>query len=268
MIYVGTSGFGYHEWSPGFYPAGLCYADYLSHYARHFSCCEITSAFFQMPAGRSVARLRHSVPETFRFTTKLHRSLTHERDPDLRSARAYAEGVKPLTESGQLAAVLAQFPFSFINNPYSRAYLCRLRAALGLPLVAELRNDTWLRPETVAFLKGWGIGLVALDTPALGGFMPAQAHASSDIGYVRFHGRNAASWWRQGSPGRYDYRYRQRELMSWTPRVREIAKHAEHTFVFFNNRRHGHAPANAIAMTKLLQRNRRRGARATTARAG
>ena len=210
-----------------------------------------------MPTVREVSRLLQKVPEAFLFTAKLHRRLTHERDADLRLAKLFTEGLKPLSESNQLAAVLAQFPFSFVNNPHSRAYLCRLRAALELPLVAELRNDTWLEPETIAFLQGWGIGLAAVDAPLLGGFMPPTALATTEIGYVRFHGRNALSWWEKGSSHRYDYRYRQRELVSWIPRVREIAKHSQHTFVFFNNHRHRHAIANAVTLSKLLRRNQK-----------
>jgi uncharacterized protein YecE (DUF72 family) len=267
MIYVGTSGFGYHEWRPTFYPPGLCYADYLSHYSRHFGCCELTTPFFRMPSAREMSRLPERVPESFRFTVKLHRGLTHERVDDLRAAKAFAEGIQPLNESGRFGVVLAQFPFSFINNPHGRAYLCRLKAALGVPIVAELRNDTWLRPETVAFLRGWGIGLAAIDAPVLGRFTPPAALATSDVGYVRFHGRNALSWWRQGSRDRYAYRYRQRELLSWIPRVREIAKQSEQTFVLFNNRRHGHAVRNAQTMTKLLRRGRKTAA-APNARAG
>lgn len=257
MFRVGTSGYGYHEWSPAFYPLGLCYEDYLSHYAQHFSCCELSHTFFHMPSAHGLSRLVGKVPESFRFTAKLHRRLTHERGTDLQLARTFARSMKPLVESGQLGAVLAQFPFSFLNNPHSRAYLCRLRAMLELPLVAELRNQTWRNPETLAFLQGWGIGFAAIDAPALGGFMPPMAVATSKIGYMRFHGRDATSWWLSGNPHRYEYRYRQRELMSWVPRAREIARGANETFVFFNNHRRANAIANATTMAKLLSRSAR-----------
>lgn len=73
---------------------------------------------------QEVSRLLQQVPEAFRFTAQLHRRLTHERDADLRAAKMFAEGLKPPSESNQRGAVLARFPFSFVNNPYSRAYLC------------------------------------------------------------------------------------------------------------------------------------------------
>ena len=257
-VLVGTSGFGYHEWSPSFYPPELCYEEYLPHYARHFPFCELSRTFFHLPSAGDLDTLASQVPESFRFSVKLFRGLTHERPYDLAPARRFAESLSPLVESGRLAAVLAQFPFSFVNNPASRAYLCRLRAALDLPLVAELRNDSWLAPETLSFLEGWGIGFASSDVPDLAG-LPAKASvATSPIGYVRFHGRRDDAWWVPGSPDRYDYRYRRRELLAWVPRVREIARRSSETFVVFNNRRHGHAVTNAASMSRLLSRVPRR----------
>ena len=270
MIRVGTSGYGYHAWSPEFYPSGLCYEAFLKHYATTFSCCELTHTFFEWPSDRRIGRLAHEVPESFRFTAKLHRRLTHEREPDLSLARHFAAAMRPLFDSGRLAAVLAQFPFSFVNHPYSRAYLCRLRAALDLPLVVELRNATWLEPETLDFLRGWGIGFATIDVAAPligGGYARPSVMVTSELGYVRFHGRNVAAWW-AGDGRRYDYRYRQRELVSWLPRIREIARHTRETFVFFNNHRGGHAVLNAQMLAKLLRRSRKRESRTTEARAG
>ena len=56
MIHIGTSGFGYHEWAPSFYPPDLYYEDYLRFYARHFSCCELATSFFQMPSAREMTK--------------------------------------------------------------------------------------------------------------------------------------------------------------------------------------------------------------------
>lgn len=258
MIHVGTSGYGYHEWSPSFYPAELCYQDYLPCYARHLSACELTSTFFEMPSSSAMARLGERVPASFRFTAKLFRRLTHERETDLRVAASFAEGLRPLSESGKLGAVLAQFPFSFVNHPYTRAYLCRLRAALELPLVVEVRNESWLNAETLDFLRGWGIGLAVIDAPESACPVRPLAMATSEIGYVRFHGRNASSWWVPHDRRRYRYRYRHRELVSWLPRIREIDRHTKDTFVFFNNYQCAHAVTNALAMRKLVDRARKR----------
>ncbi len=258
MLRVGTSGFGYHEWCPSFYPPGLPYADYLEYYARHFDCCELSSTFFGTPSRTELERLLFSTPDSFELTAKLYRRLTHERDSGLELARRVADSLKPLVEAGRLGAVIAQFPFSFVNGPHNRAYVCRLRAALELPLVAEFRNDTWFRPETFQFLKGWGVGLVAVDLAPLGGMPRPMAYATSGLGYVRFHGRNGHAWWKRGDTQRYEYRYRRKELLSWLPRVRNIEASTERTYVMFNNHRHGHAIENARHFVQMLKRSNQR----------
>jgi uncharacterized protein YecE (DUF72 family) len=265
MIRVGTSGFGYHGWSPGFYPRGLLYEDYLSYYARHFDCCELNETFFRMPTEPVLERLSALVPESFTFTVKLHRELTHERGGTFELARRFAAAMGPLSSRGQMGAVVAQFPFSFVNHPHNRAYLCRLRAALELPLVAELRNGSWRHPQTYDYLRGWGVGWVSIDAPLPEEKAPPPGLATSAVGYVRFHGRRADAFWRRGEGAeRYEYRYRRRELLSWLPRVREIAKHTKDAFVIFNNRGSGHAVTNATSFAKML---RERSSRAERRRA-
>lgn len=253
MIRVGTSGFGYHDWCPSFYPQGLPYEDYLATYARAFDCCELNQSFFQIPVPAELERFRASVPEGFVFTVKLHRRLTHERGTTLEMARRFANALAPVVESGQLGAVLAQFPFSFVNHPHNRAYLCRLRAALELPLVVELRNESWRHPETIDFLRGWGIGWVAVDSPALETLAPPRGMATSRIGYVRFHGRKLLAWWAKDDSSRYEYRYRRRELLAWIPRIREIARWTRDVYIIFNNRSRGHAAANAVSFRRMLR---------------
>jgi uncharacterized protein YecE (DUF72 family) len=152
--------------------------------------------------------------------------------------------------------VLAQFPFSFINNPAHRAYVCRLRDALDLPVVAEFRNDGWLNRETLDYLRGWGIGLAAVDGPKLEGLPPPRAIATSKVGYVRFHGRCADRWWNKDGASRYDYNYRRRELLGWIPRLREIVRQSEITFIIFNNHWRGQSVHNALAFRGILERSR------------
>jgi uncharacterized protein YecE (DUF72 family) len=257
MIRVGTSGFGYHDWCPSFYPRGLAYEDYLGVYSRALDFCELTQSFFRMPTSAGLELHRGRVPETFVFSVKLHRRFTHERSATLDGVRPFVEALAPLVESRQLGVVVAQFPFSFVNHPHGRAYLCRLRAALDLPLVVELRNETWRHPETIDFLRGWGIGWVAVDSPVRETMPPPAGLATSSTGYARFHGRDPHHWWSREDPKRYDYRYRRRELLAWIPRVREIARGTTDVYVVFNNRGHGHAPENALSFRRMLRNGRR-----------
>ena len=65
-----------------------------------------------------VERMRGLAPDGFRFTAKLTRTLTHEVDPNAWRGQAalYRDGVAPIVQSGQLSAVLLQFPPAFTRS--------------------------------------------------------------------------------------------------------------------------------------------------------
>ena len=66
--------------------------------------------------------------------------------------------------------------------------------------------------------------------------MPPMAEFTSDIGYLRFHGRNESKWWNPEHPWeRYDYTYKPEELEEWKPRIEQIGRSARDTFIFANN---------------------------------
>jgi uncharacterized protein YecE (DUF72 family) len=70
---------------------------------------------------------------------------------------------------------------------------------------------------------------------------------------VRFHGRNAAKWFRhEQAHERYDYRYEPQELAAWAPRIRELDVAAERTLVFLNNHYEAKAVTNARQLRELL----------------
>ncbi len=144
-------------------------------------------------------RILEQAPQSLVFTVKAHRHLTHQRGAELDSARHFRRALAPLHETGRLGAVIAQFPFSFVHNPHNRAYVYRLKAALELPLVVEFRNESWMSSHALDFLRGWGVGIVCVDAPPVGGLPSPMAVATSDVAYVRFHGRNAEAWWRKDS---------------------------------------------------------------------
>ncbi|MBD0291683.1 MAG: DUF72 domain-containing protein, partial [Thermoleophilia bacterium] len=61
--------------------------------------------------------------------------------------------------------------------------------------------------------------------------------------YVRFHGRNAATWNKRGGSAaeRFDYLYSDEELREWSRALRRSAEEAEQAFAMFNN--NGRSPA-------------------------
>jgi uncharacterized protein YecE (DUF72 family) len=69
-IKIGTSGWSYPSWRPGFYPEGLQPAEFLSHYASRFDTVELNSTGYRLPSADQFRRWAQSVPDGFEFSVK------------------------------------------------------------------------------------------------------------------------------------------------------------------------------------------------------
>lgn len=258
MVHVGTCGFSYRDWVGSFYPAGTKAHAMLEYYASRFSAVEIDSTYYAIPKPSLFESMSARSPAEFRFCVKAPGSVTHvpaDAVPAQADLNSFFECLEPLRRSGKLGAVLAQFPGAFRpgRDAFSRLELLR-REWPGLRLVAEFRHRDWQKDSVLRIVRGMDIGWCNVDEPKLESLMRPDAQATSTIGYIRFHGRNAAKWWKQErSPAeRYDYLYTPEELVEWLPRIAEVAGSTDETYVFFNNHRNGQAAVNARQMADLL----------------
>ena len=260
-IRIGTSGWSYDDWKEIVY-ADAGHVDLLSYMTRYVDALEINASFYRDVAPSTaegwLTRIER-VPD-FRFTAKLHQRFTHQRpepfDP-ADAARALA-GFEPLRQANRLGALLAQFPWSFRDEPSHRQWLQRIRDAFDCcPLVIELRHDSWLHDEPLSFLKSLGVGFCNIDQPGHAHCIPPTELVLSTVAYVRLHGRNHARWFdHEDASERYDYLYTDQELDEWVPRIRRIAEQAETGFVFTNNHFRGQALVNALELMAKLAGDR------------
>jgi uncharacterized protein YecE (DUF72 family) len=70
-IRVGTSGWSYLSWRPGFYPEGTRPDEFLAHYAERFDTVELNTTGYRLPAEDQFRRWAAAVPDGFRFAPKL-----------------------------------------------------------------------------------------------------------------------------------------------------------------------------------------------------
>jgi len=70
-VSVGTSGWSYPSWRPGFYPAGLDPSGFLAYYAARFATVELNTTGYRLPAQAQFARWAEQVPDGFEFAPKL-----------------------------------------------------------------------------------------------------------------------------------------------------------------------------------------------------
>jgi uncharacterized protein YecE (DUF72 family) len=257
VIYVGTCGFSYKDWIGPFYPGTIRSPEMLPYYASCFPAVEIDSSYYGVPAPKTIERMDRATPPEFRFCFKVPSTVTHPPDPGtLRihpDAALFVQSVGLIKERGKLGCALLQFPNGFRKTPASENYLRLAVEALGpLPLVAEFRNREWQDAQTQRMLAELRVGWCNVDMPRYETLLEPGSDVTSPVGYVRFHGRNAANWWTGTNVTRYDYEYSPEELEPWTNRVAEIQDAAETTFAFFNNHARGSAARNAELFIELL----------------
>ena len=263
---VGPAGWSYKDWAGIVYPTQKpTRFDPLRFLSKYFDTIEIDSSFYRpMPRSNAdswVERVQDN--PNFRFTAKLWKRFTHERDSawsaeDVKAAREVLEGLR---EGKRLGAVLMQFPWSFKNNDKNQEWLRDvIKDFQDFPLVLEVRHVSWVTPEFFAELEERGVGFVNVDQPMFHDSIAPSAHATAHIGYVRVHGRNYKDWFREnaGRDARYNFLYSAEQLKPWAKRAEEIAQddRTDEVYVVTNNHYLGQAPANALMLKSMLEGER------------
>ncbi len=276
-----------------FYPTGTDTAEErLQFYASQFPLVEVDATYYALPSARMAELWRERTPPDFTFDIKAHALLTGQpsetkRLPkEIRTAlpddlaakpriyardlpgeisdelfRLFREGLEPLRESGQLGAILLQYPRWVFPSSENRDAILESRDRLGLPVTVEFRHNSWFNEKnaerTLRFLTDNRLPLVVVDGPQ--GFKSSVpmvvAATSPDLAVVRFHGRRTATWEAKGiqTVERFRYLYDKHELEEWAPRIGELARQARETHVLMNNCYANYGSTNAREIAALLE---------------
>jgi uncharacterized protein YecE (DUF72 family) len=258
-IRIGPAGWSYKDWEGIVYPRkpGAKF-DPLEYLARFFNTIEINSSFYR-PFTESTAKSwvgRVTAARDFMFTAKLHRVFTHERGKaTAEDEKQVREGMDALRGAGKLGALLLQFPWSFKNTDEERVYLAKLLERFrDYPLVLEIRHSSWNNPQIYEWLEELSVGVCNVDQPLFAKSIKPADLTTSQVGYVRLHGRNYQDWFREKAPrdDRYNYLYSMDELEPWITRIKEIAAKTRESYVITNNHFRGQAVVNALEIKATL----------------
>ncbi|MCY3656030.1 MAG: DUF72 domain-containing protein [Chloroflexi bacterium] len=275
-----------------FYPADAKSAEArLRYYATEFPLVEVDAPYYGLPTVAQAERWVERTPAAFTFDVKAYSLFTEhptpvarlpkviqaELPPDLRLKRqfyrrdapddlvdlcwsTYLDALLPLHDAGKLGVIVLQFPRWVTPNRRSHAYLEEVRERLGHYRGAvEFRNHRWLdaenRESTLDLLGDLELTFICVDEPQ--GFdssVPPIAAATTDLAFVRFHGRNAAMWEERTrtSSERFDYWYEATELDEWTPRIRSLAEEASEVHLVVNTNNFDQGPVNARLLAERL----------------
>ena len=255
----------------------------LAYYARQFPLVEVDATYYSPPAERTARLWAERTPAGFTFNVKAFSLLTGHptrvgalyKDlrpdtgkknlyPDDLPPQAYEEvwtrflaALDPLVEAGKLGALLFQFPPWFTIRRDNKQYLLEVaKRCAPLRPVYEFRHASWFdgdnADETLAFLREHRLAYVCVDMPqGHRSSVPPVLAATADLAVVRFHG-HSDKWTSKDIHEKFGYRYADRELRDWAPKLRELAGSAGETHVLLNNCYRDYAQTNAATLAELL----------------
>jgi len=258
--FIGTAGWSYKDWDGIVYPKTK-YRGFnpLVFLTRYINIVEINSTFYRPPAiSMSLSWIKKVESQhDFLFSVKLHQIFTHQRENiSQKDVDGFKFGIEPIRAKNRLAAILIQFPWSFINTALHKEYLKNLFKLFSeYPLTLEVRHSSWDNPDFYRFLSEYGVSFCNIDQPLFhNSIKPGTVCTNPKFSYVRFHGRNYKNWFRKdaGRDERYNYLYTKEELEEWTKRIKELGKKSDNVFVITNNHYRGQALANALQIKNMI----------------
>lgn len=136
----------------------------LQRYASRFSIAEINSSFHRPHRHSTWERWRDSVPEHFRFSVKLPKTITHERKL-VDCAELLTEFLAQVECLGKkLAILLVQLPPRLaLDRQVASAFFTALSHRTNAHIACEPRNISWLDEDADQFLQNLNIARVAAD---------------------------------------------------------------------------------------------------------
>jgi uncharacterized protein YecE (DUF72 family) len=238
VIWLGTSGWQYKDWRPGFYPERLPVRLWLEQYAKSFSTVEVNNAFYRLPDRSTFEAWRQRVPDVV-FAVKMSRYLTHIkrlRDPG-EPVHRFMERAEGL--GAQLGPVLLQLPPTLAADPDAldevlRQFPRRVRVAV------EPRHRSWWTDRIRAVLESHNAALCWADRK---GRAITPDWRTADWGYLRMHEGAATPRPRYGASA----------LTSWADRIAARFGMAD-TYVYFNNDPGGAAITDAVAFGAVARK--------------
>jgi len=236
-LFIGCAGTGIPREVAGDFPGA---GSHLERYARVLTCAEINTSFYRPHQSATYARWAASVPDDFRFSVKMPRTITHE----AQLAQVDALLDRFYNEAGalgpKLGCVLVQLPPSFaFDAAVAGAFFVALQQRFACMVAVEARHPTWFGPDATALLTAASVTRVIAD-PAKG--QPGEHVPTTAAIYTRLH----------GAPRIYYSSYAQDYLAQL---ARDMATHraaGRMVWCIFDNTASGAATANARTVQSLL----------------
>jgi uncharacterized protein YecE (DUF72 family) len=231
QLFVGTSGWAYPSWKPGFYPEKLAQAKFLPYYASQLNTVEVNLTFRQLLKDTTAQKWLTQTPDNFRFAIKAHQVLTHIKR--LKNTEEFLPRflatIEPLAAAGKIGPVLFQLP------PSMKADVEVLKGFLalvprGVRAAFEFRNSSWFADEVFSLLKEHNRALCVAET---------EERVTPDVITADF------CYYRYRKP-----EYTADERRAMVDRMREHLNAGRDTYAYF---KHEETPQGAIYAVDVLK---------------
>ncbi len=236
-FFIGTSGWAYTTWKPGFYPEGTSAKKFLTFYASRLNSVEVNHTFGSTLQPGQLQGWLDQTAEGFRFSFKAPQRITHfnRLQNSHEAVGEFFDSLKPAAKAEKRGLVLFQLPPNFKADP------ARLKAFLDAPafrrksapkIAFEFRHTSWFNEETYGLLRKRGAALCAAETDDL---LTPEVHTAP--GYACFRLRLAGG-------------YKPQQIAAFAERMRALSESRD-VYVYF---RHEDEPTGALNATALRRK--------------
>ena len=216
----------------------------LQYYASLFNSIELNSIFYKLPRAATIANWTHSVPDNFRFTFKLSKTVTHVKNLEFTSKDVadFMDTIEPVGD--KKGCLLVQFPPGLTIEKLDQ--LQSLFEVIGeathdtaWKVAIEFRNSSWYEREVYELLDEYNFSLVIHDIRASA--TPADVQVGDFI-YLRFHGPEP----------RYRGSYHDEVLKKYAKQIKKWMREGKTVYAYFNNTM-GDAENNLQTLNKFVR---------------
>ncbi len=240
-LFIGTSGWAYPTWKPGFYPADVPASSFLHYYATHLTSVEVNYTFRTLPTPAQLQGWLDAAPPHFHFSFKAPQRITHFQR--LReSATTLAEflaAISPAHAAAKLGPLLFQLPPNFAADPARLSdflYLPSFTSNPHLQIAFEFRHPSWFTDATYDVLRHHNAALCIAESDDL---------ATPDIATASFRCYRL----------RRDGGYTPAELSAFASRFTKLAATNE-LYIYFKHEDEPTGALNAAALLSIASKSK------------
>jgi uncharacterized protein YecE (DUF72 family) len=242
-FFSGTSGLVLPVPNKQAYPPEFQDQPRLTYYASLFNSIEVNSSFYKVPMGATVNKWAGITPNNFKFTYKLWRNITHNKELVFNPADVF-HFMDVINQAGsKKGSLLVQFPASIkadkapqLENLFN--YIRQSDPDMQWQTAVEFRHSSWYQDKTYYLLDKYGMGMVLHDMPASAAPL---METEADFIYLRFHGPN----------GGYRGSYTDDFLQEYASYIHDWVADGKTVYAYFNNTM-GSAIDNLISLNRFV----------------